>query len=125
MMAKQPKPSDPSQDVSRHKGAHHGWAPDVDETRQEDNPSVHRSFRADENAPKPGPGRKISKEETEGVPADPGKNIGRRGEDQAKKSRQDDMHDTGPRGRSQRPSGTRDASADTGVNPQDAKRRPR
>jgi hypothetical protein len=123
MMAKQPKPSDPSRDVSRRKGPHHGWAQDVDETHQEENPSAHRSFHPDEYAPEPGPGREISKEETEGVPADRSKSTGGRGEDQAKKSRKDGMHDTGPRGRSQRPSGTRDASAVTGVDPQDPKKR--
>lgn len=104
--------------MSRHEGAHDGWASDVDETRQAENSSAHRSFHPDEYAPKPGPGAKISKEEKEGVAADPGESVGLRGEQRAKKS-QKGMHDTGPRGRSQRPSGTRDASAVTGVDPQD------
>ncbi|MFC9635197.1 hypothetical protein ACFTY8_39625 [Streptomyces mirabilis] len=43
-----------------------------------------------------------------------------RGEEQGK-ARGDEkgMHDTGPKGHSQRPSGTSDASATTGVDPQD------
>jgi hypothetical protein len=44
---------------------------------------------------------------------------GRSGEDRAKKSKDKGMHDRGPKGPSQRPSGSRDASAHTGVDPQD------
>ncbi|MFC9635198.1 hypothetical protein ACFTY8_39630 [Streptomyces mirabilis] len=49
---------------SQHKGTQqHGWSPDVDEARQQDNPSAHRSFHPDQHAPYKGPGRKVSKEE--------------------------------------------------------------
>lgn len=59
-MAKERKPSKPSGGgASRHKGTeHHGWSPDVDETRQQENPSAHRSFHTEEHAPSRGPGRK-------------------------------------------------------------------
>ncbi|MFE5300173.1 hypothetical protein [Streptomyces sp. NPDC056632] len=97
---------------------HHGWAPDVDETRQEHNPSAARSFHPEEHAPARGEGRKVSKEEEKGVPADTGRSDTRRGEDHARSSEKG-RHDTGTRGRSGRPSGTKDASAFTGVDPQD------
>ncbi|RFC71062.1 hypothetical protein [Streptomyces sp. AcE210] len=120
-MPKQPKPSEPShgQGPSRHKGTQHGWSPDVDETRQQENASAHRSFHPKEHAPEKGPGRKVSKEESKSVPGDTAKSTGRRGEQQSTGSGEKGMHDTGRRGRSQRPSGTRDASASTGVDPQD------
>ncbi|GGT64744.1 hypothetical protein P6B95_03465 [Streptomyces atratus] len=121
-MPKNEKSSQPShgEGPSRHKGAHqHGWSSDVDETHQEANESAHRSFHPDEYAPKPGPGRKISKEETEEVPGNTVKSTHRPGQERAGKSGESGMHDTGPRGRSQRLSGTRDASASTGVDPQE------
>ncbi|MET7526123.1 hypothetical protein ACFYSJ_34555 [Streptomyces sp. NPDC005248] len=120
-MPNHPKPSPPphGEGPSRHKGTQqHGWASDVDETRQQDNPSAHRSFHPEEHAPGPGPGRKVSKEESQDVAGDTAKSTGRRGEERAKGS-EEGMHDTGRRGRSQRPSGTKDASATTGVDPQD------
>lgn len=46
-MTKQPKPSQPKhgKGPSPHEGTkQHGWSPDVDETRQQENPSAHRSF---------------------------------------------------------------------------------
>ncbi|MET7860071.1 hypothetical protein ABZS81_23240 [Streptomyces sp. NPDC005318] len=121
-MPKNERSSQPShgEGPSRHKGTHqHGWSSDVDESHQEANDSARRSFHPDEYAPKPGPGRKISKEETKEVPGDAAKSTHRPGEEHAKKSSDSGMRDTGPRGRSQRPSGTRDASASTGVDPQD------
>ncbi|OKK22067.1 hypothetical protein AMK16_02275 [Streptomyces sp. CB00455] len=120
-MARQPKKSqNPGDDqVSRHKGSQHGWSPDVDETRQQDNPSAHRSFHAEEYAPEKGPGRTVSKEEAGNPHGEPTKSSSRRGEDQAKGSSEPGMHDTGRRGRAQRPSGGKDASAFTGVDPQD------
>ncbi|MCY0946087.1 hypothetical protein [Streptomyces antarcticus] len=121
-MSKQPKPSQPTrgEGPSPHKGTNqHGWSPDVDETTQQDNPSAHRSFHPDEYAPAKGPGRKVSKEEAGNPHGKPVKSHGTRGEDQSKGSEETGMHDTGPRGRSQRPSGTKDASAATGVDPQD------
>ncbi|MFF3661042.1 hypothetical protein [Streptomyces olivochromogenes] len=121
-MAKQPKSSQPphGEGPSRHKGTQqHGWSPDVDETRQQDNPSAHRSFHPDQHAPDKGPGRKVSKEEAGNLHGRPVKSTSDRGEEQSKaRSDEKGMHDTGPKGRSQRPSGTRDASATTGVDPQ-------
>ncbi|WP_346766198.1 hypothetical protein [Streptomyces sp. A0592] len=44
----------------------------------------------------------------------------RRGEQQTKAGGGDEgMHDTGAKGRSRRPSGTRDATAVTGIDPQE------
>ncbi|WP_148589189.1 hypothetical protein [Streptomyces sp. WAC01526] len=107
---------------SRHKGTHqHGWSPDVDETRQEDNPSAHRSFHPGKYAPKSGPNSATSKEETGEVEVEGNtvKSTSRRGEQQTSKEGEKGMHDTGPRGRTQRPSGSKDASAYTGVDPQE------
>ncbi|MDJ0385608.1 hypothetical protein [Streptomyces sp. G-G2] len=106
---------------SPHKGTEqHGWSPDVDATRQQDNPSAHRSFHPDEYAPEKGPGRKVSKEEAGNPHGTPVKSTTSRGEDQKTSGDgADGMRDTGPKGRSRRPSGTRDASAVTGVDPQD------
>ncbi|QJT06027.1 hypothetical protein G9272_41605 [Streptomyces asoensis] len=120
-MTKKPRSSEPphGKGPSRHEGAgQHGWSPDVDETRQEDNPSAHRSFHAAEHGGAKGRGRTRSAEETKSVPGDKVKSHGGRGEEYAdtdEKGRQD----TGRKGRSQRPSGSRDASATTGVDPQD------
>jgi hypothetical protein len=120
-MTEQPKSSHPKhgEGPGPHKGTEqHGWSPDVDETRQQDNPSAHRSFHPDQHAPAKGSEREVSKEETGNPHGKPVKSRGRRGEDQSKAdSDEKGMHDTGPRGRSQRPSGTKDASAYTGVDP--------
>lgn len=119
-MSKKSHSSEPPKGTgpSRHEGAEqHGWSPDVDETRQQDNPSTHRSFRA-KQAGERGPGRKKSAQETKSVSGDTVESHSARGEeygDADEKGRRD----TGHRGRSQRPSGTRDASAKTGVDPQD------
>ncbi|MFF2789891.1 hypothetical protein ACFVT6_24590 [Streptomyces sp. NPDC058049] len=94
-MTKQPKPSQP------------------------ENPSARRSFHPDEYAPDKGPGRTVSKEEAGNPHGKLVKSRGARGEDQSKGSGAKGMHDLGPRGRSQRPSGTKDACASTGVDPQD------
>ncbi|MFF3728140.1 hypothetical protein ACFYYM_37915 [Streptomyces erythrochromogenes] len=121
-MTKQRKPSQPSQGdgPSRFAGAdQHGWSPDVDETKQQDNPSAHRSFHPEEYAPAKGPGRTVSKEEAGNPHGRPSQSRGKRGEDQKKGSGDEGMHDLGPKGRSRRPSGTKDASATTGVDPQD------
>ncbi|WP_069771743.1 hypothetical protein [Streptomyces sp. LUP30] len=120
-MSKKPRSSEPphGEGPSRHEGAgQHGWSPDVDETRQQDNPSAHRSFHAAEHGEARGRGRTRSAEETKSVPGDTVKSPGARGEeygDADEKGRRD----TGRKGRSQRPSGARDASATTGVDPQD------
>ncbi|MFC4507865.1 MULTISPECIES: hypothetical protein [Streptomyces] len=103
---------------SRHEGEQHGWSPDVDETRQQDNPSAHRSFHTAEHGGGKGRGRTKSKEETKSVPGDTVESRSARGEESAGKDEKG-RRDTGPKGRSQRPSGTRDAAAKTGVDPQD------
>ncbi|MGW5974362.1 hypothetical protein [Streptomyces sp. NPDC055186] len=118
-MSRKEKPSQPShgEGPSRHKGTEqHGWAPDVDETRQQDNPSARRSFHPGEHAPPPGKGRRKSAQERGPVPGDTVESGTKSGEeygDDAEKG----MRDTGHRGRSRRPSGTRDDSAFTGVDP--------
>ncbi|MEE1752111.1 hypothetical protein [Streptomyces sp. SP18CS02] len=120
-MPKKSKPSEPShgEGPSRHRGTEqHGWAPDVDETRQQDNPSAHRSFHPDEYAPGRGRGRTSAKEERKPVPGDAVKSDTTRGEEYSEKS-EEGMRDTGRKGRSRRPGGTKDASAFTGVDPQD------
>ncbi|MFB7028498.1 MULTISPECIES: hypothetical protein [unclassified Streptomyces] len=88
----------------------------MDETRQQDNPSAERSFHAEEHAPARGRGRKVSEEERKGVPGDTVRSDTGRGE---KKGRTPEkgMRDTGAKGRSGRPSGTKDDSAFTGVDP--------
>ncbi|GAA3309657.1 hypothetical protein [Streptomyces cinereospinus] len=126
-MSKEQKSSKPSRGggPSRHEGTeHHGWSPDVDETRQQDNPSARRSFHAGEHAPKPGPGRRKSKEERTSVPGDVAGSEGRSGEDYAEEPDRG-MRDTGRRGRSGRPSGTKDDEAFTGVDPDDSEPGPR
>ncbi|MFE9438799.1 hypothetical protein ACFYO2_07315 [Streptomyces sp. NPDC006602] len=120
-MSKKPRSSEPphGKAPSRHQGSEqHGWSPDVDETRQQDNPSAQRSFRTAEQAGERGRGRTKSPAETKSVPGDTVESRGARGEeygDADEKGRRD----TGHKGRSQRPSGTKDASAKTGVDPQD------
>ncbi|MFH8702054.1 hypothetical protein [Streptomyces chartreusis] len=128
-MAKKPEPSEPThgQGPTRHRGTgQHGWATDVDETRQQDNPSAERSFHTAEYGGGKGPGRTKSKEERKSVPGDTVKSSSRRGEEHAGGD-ETGRRDTGRRGRSQRPSGTKDASAVTGIDPQDppSRRRPR
>ncbi|MEU1447109.1 hypothetical protein, partial [Streptomyces mirabilis] len=95
-MAKQPKPSEPphGEGPSRHKGTQqHGWSPDVDETRQQDNPSAHRSFHPDQHAPDKGPGRTVSKEEAGNPHGRPVKSTSDRGEEQSKaRSDEKGMH---------------------------------
>ncbi|MFJ6940147.1 hypothetical protein [Streptomyces sp. NPDC101132] len=111
-MAAHPKSHPPhGEGPSRHEGTEqHGWAVDVDSTHTEENPSARRSFdtpprRPERTGPPPEP--------DEGVPVE---STSTRGEDHARRP-QKGHHDTGPRGRSQRPSGTKDASAYTGIAP--------
>ncbi|MFD7699340.1 hypothetical protein [Streptomyces caelestis] len=116
---KSPQPSQ-GRGASRHQGSeHHGWSPDVDETRQEENPSARRSFHAEEHAPPRGAGRKHVEEERTSVPGDVARSDARRGEEYAGREEKG-RRDTGPRGRSGRPSGTKDESAFTGVDPDDS-----
>ncbi|EFL19736.1 hypothetical protein [Streptomyces sp. C] len=112
-------PQGPAQpEASRHEGAEHGWSPDVDGTNQQDNPSAHRSFHPERYAPAPGPGRTVSAQESGNPHGRPTKGGGRGGEEIAAKG-EDGMHDEGPKGTSRRPSGSKDASAFTGIRPQD------
>lgn len=117
-MTREPHKDRTPHKASRHEGAEHGWSPDVDETRQQDNPSAHRSFHPDQYAPDKGTGRTVSKEEAGNPHGRPAKTSGRRGEEVAAKG-DDGLHDKGPKGRSQRPSGGKDAGAFTGIRPQD------
>ncbi|WP_042374218.1 hypothetical protein [Streptacidiphilus neutrinimicus] len=99
-----------------HDGAHHGWSPDIDEEHQEPNPSAERSFDPDRYAPEPGPEPPTAAEEHTGTGSKVGESVGRRGEDIADQD-QPGHHDEGPRGTSQRPSGSKDARAYTGIDP--------
>ncbi|MFD5634209.1 hypothetical protein ACFWJM_08725 [Streptomyces sp. NPDC127077] len=95
------------------------WGPSVNDESQQPNPSAHRSFHPDQYAPEPDRPRKVpTKKEKEasgaGTPAD---SLTARAEDRGKST---GMHDTGRRGQSRRPSGEKDASAYTGVDPDDS-----
>ncbi|MET9150495.1 hypothetical protein [Streptomyces griseoflavus] len=121
-MPEERKPSQPSRGrgPGRHQGTeHHGWSPDVDETRQEENPSARRSFHAEEHAPSRGAGRKRAREERTPVPGDVARSDAKRGEEHADQG-EEGRRSTGRRGRSGRPSGTKDESAFTGVDPGDS-----
>ena len=76
----------------------------------------------------PGPGREISDEEREGVPATDteaesplgvGVSMTRRGEDVEKQEDEPGRDDTGTKGPSDRPAGVSDTRGSTGVDPQD------
>ncbi|WP_327687387.1 hypothetical protein [Streptomyces tubercidicus] len=114
LMAKQEKASHPShgEGPSRHKRTkQHGWSPDVDEARQQENPSAHGSFHPGQYAPESGPRKETAQEEMDGVTGDTVMSFSRRGEKRGGRSKEKGMHDEGRRGRSQRPSGSRDAEA--------------
>src|SRR3954454_4135922 len=100
-MPKKPRSSEPphGKGPSRHQGAEqHGWSPDVDETRQQDNPSAHRSFRTAEQAGERGRGRKKSAEETKSVPGDTAESGAARGEEYGDADEKGRRH-TGRKGR--------------------------
>ncbi|MFF2364638.1 hypothetical protein ACFVU0_18355 [Streptomyces sp. NPDC058122] len=95
------------------------WGPSVNEESQQPNPSPHRSFHPDKYAPEPdeprkAPTKKAKEDSATGTPSD---SLTTRGEDRGPSK---GMHDTGRRGKSRRPSGEKDASAYTGVNPDDS-----
>lgn len=95
------------------------WSPSVNDESQQSNPSPHRSFHPGKYAPKSDGPRKVptkKEKETsgEGTPAD---SLTARAEGRGKS---EGMHDTGRRGQSRRPSGEKDASAYTGVDPDDS-----
>jgi hypothetical protein len=122
IMSKKRRHSPEEDSPSRFEGPdQHGWSPDVDKTEQQDNPSAHRSFHPDTYAPESkkrrgGASAEDKGKSTEGTPVE---SRGRSGEKRARKAEDEGMHDTGPKGRTQRPSGTRDASSFTGVDPKD------
>ncbi|MEU6868732.1 hypothetical protein ABZ924_36820 [Streptomyces sp. NPDC046876] len=102
----------------RHDGTEqHGWSPDVDATHKQDNPSARRSFDSPEKhasgSGKARKGRSSRAAVDEGTPVE---STGKSGEDHARGG-QKGHHDMGTRGRSQRPSGGKDDSAFTGVDP--------
>jgi hypothetical protein len=119
-MSKKRREPSHGEGTSRFEGPdQHGWAPDVDD-KDQNNPSGHRSLHPDTYAPGPKRGRRASQEDKEASTAGtPVKSESRSGEDQGGKSAEKGMRDTGRRGRSQRPSGAKDASTFTGVDPQD------
>lgn len=122
-MATSPKSHVPhGEGPSRHEGTQqHGWSPDVDSTHTQENPSARRSF----DPPKKEAGRTKSRKGSQPGKADEGvpvESTSRRGEDIARRGGQKGHHDLGPRGRSQRPSGGKDASAFTGVEEKEPKR---
>lgn len=116
------------QHVSRFEGEeHHGWAPDQDSGSSAAQEGKAKAFDA-ENAGTPGPGREVSQEEREGVPAtdtsgatplDVGDSESRRGEDIARTESEAGRQTVGTKGQSQRPHGTSTASDSTGINPQE------
>ncbi|MET9653273.1 hypothetical protein ABZZ44_23800 [Streptomyces sp. NPDC006460] len=127
-MSRQPSSHPPQGDgTSRHPGKEqHGWSPDVDSTRQEENPSAERSFHTEENTPDTPSRSKRSAGSQKADEGTPVESHGRRGEDQSEKSGgQKGHHDLGRRGQSQRPSGGKDAEAYTGVDPQEPPERQR
>ena len=90
---------------------------------------VHKSFRAEENAPAPGEAAPESKEEREGVsatdttaatPLGVGESLTKGGEELAREpGKESGRHDTGEKGPARRPTGTSTAEDVTGVKPQD------
>ncbi|MGW3009196.1 hypothetical protein ACWC9R_10195 [Streptomyces sp. NPDC001219] len=103
---------------SRHKGSEqHGASPDVDETRQQENKSAHWSFHPECYAPEADRSKEGAGQEKV-PPAREVKSETKGGERRAAQSDEKGMRKVGTRGRSRRPTGTRDAEAHTGVDPQ-------
>ena len=107
-----------TEDTSRHEGEEqHGWSPDVDATRQEENPSAHRSFHPEEHAPEADEEHETQVEDR--TPAGTGESSTAGGEEHAKRyDEAEGKEDRGPRGPSGRPSGEKKAEHGTGVDPQ-------
>ncbi|MEU5213627.1 hypothetical protein [Streptomyces sp. NPDC020742] len=119
-MSKDRKSSHPEmgEGPSRHKGSEqHGWSPDVDETRQQENKSAHRSFHPERYAPEADRSKEGTGQEKV-PPASEVKSETKGGERRAEESDEKGMRKTGTKGRSRRPTGTKDAEAHTGVDPQ-------
>ncbi|MEU6062652.1 hypothetical protein [Streptomyces sp. NPDC047097] len=108
------------QGPSRHGGERqHGWSPDVDDQKQQDNPSAHRSFHTEEYAGTKDAPSPSEQEKKDSLQATEQKSGTQPGEQQASSGKEKDtgLHRTGRRGRSQRPSGSKDDTAYTGVDP--------
>ncbi|MFE0190506.1 hypothetical protein [Streptomyces sp. NPDC058989] len=121
-MSKERKSSHPKmgEGPSRHKGTEqHGWSPDVDQTEQQRNESAHRSFHPERYAPEADAGKE-GKGREKVPPASDVKSDTKSGEQRAAETDEKGMRDLGPKGRSRRPSGTRDDEAQTGVDPKDS-----
>ncbi|RST06943.1 hypothetical protein EF910_08145 [Streptomyces sp. WAC07149] len=86
---------------------------------EQGNPSAHRSFHPERYAPERGPGRTVSKEEESGGAHGRPTPRSTRGGEETAASGERGMRDHGRRGRSGRPSGGKDASAFTGIRPED------
>jgi hypothetical protein len=101
------------------------------EGRQEEGEGAAGTEKAfhPEHAGEPGPGREVSEEEREGVPATDteartplgvGESLSRRGEDRAEaEGKEPGRQDAGTKGESDRPVGTSDARDATSVDPQE------
>ncbi|MFJ9413812.1 hypothetical protein ACIRPT_06535 [Streptomyces sp. NPDC101227] len=121
-MTKHRKSSHPKmgEGPSMHEGTEqHGWSSDVDQTEQQTNESAHRSFHPERYAQKEKDKRGTESAGKEKVPPPSEvKSETRRGERRAAETDEKGMRDMGPKGRSRRPSGGRDAEAHTDVDPQ-------
>ncbi|MFC9673641.1 hypothetical protein [Streptomyces sp. NPDC056949] len=128
-MANTPKRSPPQhgEGPSQYKGtAQHSWAGDVDAEKKESNPSGRRSFHpqkyaaaADEGLPTPPEKKDAAREESLRPSAKTGDSPSRSGEEIVDQEGAKGHHSHGARGLSGRPSGGKDASAYTGVDPKD------
>ncbi|MFB6805212.1 hypothetical protein [Streptomyces sp. NPDC056387] len=99
---------------SRHQGTEqHGWSPDVDSTHTQENPSARKSFETPKTTRSSGKRRTGTQPVDKGTPVE---SHSRRGEEHAK-SGSKGHHDLGPKGRSGRPSGGKDSSAYSGIDP--------
>ncbi|WP_263170847.1 hypothetical protein [Streptomyces sp. SCSIO ZS0520] len=129
-MPKTPKRSHPQhgEGPSEHRGTEqHGWSPDIDAEKQESNPSAHRSFHAGKYAPESDESQRTPPSEKEAArkaslaPSDKtGESPSRGGEERAARSSGKGRHSHGERGRSGRPSGGKDSTAYTGVDPKES-----
>ncbi|MFD5574376.1 hypothetical protein [Streptomyces cadmiisoli] len=118
MTKKRRNPSDRA-GPSRFQGSdQHGWSPDVDDSNQ-DNPSAHRSFHTEKYAGPKRSRRAAEADKEASTAGTPVRSDNRRGEEMGGKDREKGMHDRGRRGRSQRPSGSKDAETYTGIDPQE------
>ncbi|MCS0639518.1 hypothetical protein NX801_28565 [Streptomyces sp. LP05-1] len=117
-MAKEKGHPEHGEGPTRHQGKQqHGWSPDIDDQKQQDNPSGHRSFHTETYAGEKKASRRSAseREKEESLRGTPLESGTKSGEDRPEKSA--GMRDTGRRGRSGRPSGSKDDTAYTGIDP--------